>query len=248
TLEGDDTFFTFTASGNAGDVDIDVTIDFGDDDALCDFPFDQVTIGVALPFCCAEVSSTLTIDCDGFDQIGFSTTAIAIPNLPFLTLDVLLEFTLQTKTLTLSPVIEFGATACFDLYIDLASTGGIGPGAPLTLDSITIDGVGISCDMGAVTFTGLSYWGLGTKPGLLAGTDYWEVYHVSSNEEACCGPFGFDLAVYFLDAGALLFDVSLIEASMTLQMASQFTFNMGMEIDLEIGAFTEWVVGFLVSW
>ncbi|TFH07485.1 MAG: hypothetical protein E4H08_09440 [Candidatus Atribacteria bacterium] len=249
TLQDSDVTLLLGGSGVAGDIELGIDLSFGgDDNDVCDLNWTQLEISVGFPFCCTILESVVTFDCDGFQNIVFMADGIAIPNLPFLTLDVLLEFTLQTKTLTLSPVIEFGATACFDLYIDLASTGGIGPGAPLTLDSITIDGVGISCDMGAVTFTGLSYWGLGTKPGLLAGTDYWEVYHVSSNEEACCGPFGFDLAVYFLDAGALLFDVSLIEASMTLQMASQFTFNMGMEIDLEIGAFTEWVVGFLVSW
>ena len=71
---------------------------------------------------------------------------------------------------------------------------------------------------------------------------------MSSNEDACCGPFGFELAVYFLDTGAMLFDVSLIEADMTLQIASQFAFNMGMDVDVEMGAFTEWVVGFLATW
>ena len=249
TLEDSDVALLLGGSGVAGDITLGIELWFGgDDNDICDLNWSDLEVSIGFPFCCTMLEATVAFDCDGFQNIVFATEGIIIPNIPFLTLDATLEFTMQTKTLTLSPVIEFGAVACIDLYIDLDATTGVGPGTPLTLNSITIDGIGISCDIGTVTFTGLSYWGLGTKPGLLSGTDYWEVYHISSNEDACCGPFGFELAVYFLDAGALLFDVSLIEADVTLQIASQFTFNMGMEIDVEIGAFTQWVIGFLVTW
>ena len=249
TLADSDVTLILGGSGVAGDIDVGIEISFGgDDNDVCDLNWSELEISVGFPFCCTTLETIALFDCDGFQSIVLLTEGIAIPNLPFLTLDASIEFTLQTKTLTLSPVIEFGVTACVDLYVDLGTSGGIGPGSPLVLESITIDGVGVSCDVGVVTFTGLSYWGAGSKPGLLAGTDYWEVYHVSSNDEACCGPFTFDLAVYFLDAGAMLFDVSLIDADVTLQIATQFAFNMGMEIDVELGAFTEWVIGFLVSW
>jgi len=45
-----------------------------------------------------------------------------------------------------------------------------------------------------------------------------------------------------------LFDIALIDANMTLQVASQFTFNMGLMIDVDGGAFTQWTLGFEVTW
>lgn len=251
TLQDYDVTLILSGSGIAGALTLDVELTFGgDDNDVCDLDWANLAMTVGFPFCCTMLESTIVFDCDGFQNIVFDVEGIVVPNLPFLLLDATLEFTLQTKTLTLSPRFDFGATACFDIYIEQSYTGGAGN--VLTLESITIEGFGISCDIGTVTFTGLSYWGtvanLSEKPGLLSGTPYWEVYSVSSNDDACCGPFGFDVAVYFLDAGDMLFDVSLIEADMTLQIASEFTFNMGMVVDVEISAFTEWVVGFLVTW
>ena len=265
TLADYDVELILAGSGVAGDIVVSVEVAFGGiartllgdvipggNNDECDLDWADMEITLGFPFCCTMLEAVVAFDCDGFQNIVFAAEGLVIPNLPFLMLDATLEFTLQTKTLTLSPNFDFGATACIDIYIEQASTTGVGPGTVVTLDSITIEGIGISCDIGTVTFTGLSFWGtvedLEDKPGLLSDTPYWEVYSVSSNEDACCGPFGFELAVYFLDTGAMLFDVSLIEADMTLQIASQFAFNMGMDVDVEMGAFTEWVVGFLATW
>lgn len=242
TLEGNDTFFTFTASGHAGDVDINVTIDFGDNDAICDFPFDDVTIGVSLPFCCAQISSTLIIGCEGFDQIAFSTTGIAIPNLPWLTLGAQLIYTLQSKSVTLSPVFNFNTVTCIDFYIQVDSSDN------LIIGDISIEGIKLSCDVGAVTFTGISFWGDSAKPGRLAGTEYWEVYTVETNADACCGPLSFDVSVFFLDNGLRLFDVSLFEVNLELTVAPQFVFSTGLEIDVEVNATTIWTLGFEIDW
>lgn len=247
TLADHDVTLLLNGAGTAGDIVLSVDLTFGgDDNDICDLHWADLQITLGFPFCCTTLEATVAFDCSGFENIVFEAEGIAIPNIPYMVLDVALEFTLQTKSLTLSPRFDFPTETCIDLYIEQGYTGG--NGTVLTLDSITIEGVGISCDVGAVTFTGLSYWGGGTKPGLLVGTPYWEVYSVSYNDDGCCGPFGFGLGVYFLDAGGMLFDVSLIDAEVTLQTAEQFTFSMGMEMDVEIGAFTEWVIGFLVTW
>ncbi len=247
TLADHDVTLILNGAGVAGDIVLSVDFTFGgDDNDVCDLHWADMEITLGFPFCCTTLEATVSFDCGGFENIVFEADSIVIPNLPYMVLDVTLEFTLQTKSLTLSPRFDFGAEACIDLYIEQGYTGG--DGTVLTLESITIEGVGISCDIGSVTFTGLSYWGTGTKPGLLADTPYWEVYSIESNDDGCCGPFGFGLAVYFLDTSSMLFDVSLLDADVSLQIAQQFTFSMGMEMDLEIGAFTEWVIGFLVTW
>lgn len=242
TLQGDDTFFIFTASGSSGVVNITITVNFGDDDAVCDFPFDKATISVGFPFCCADISSSLIIGCEGFDQIAFSTSGIAIPNLPWLSIGVQLVYTLQTKSLTLSPTFNFATETCIDFYIQVDSSDN------LTIGDISIEGIKLSCDVGAVTFTGITFWGDGSKPGRLAGTDYWEVYTIETNVDACCGPLSFDVSVFFLENGLRLFDVSLFEANLELTVAPQFTFSTGLEIDVEVNATTLWTLGFEIDW
>ena len=238
TLTGDDTYLDLSIAGASGALSLSLDIGFGDSDDVCDFPFSDATVTVGIPFCCADITATLDVNCDGFQQICFDVVGIAIPTLPWLTIDAELCFTMQTKTLVLSPVFSFGEFACIDLYFDVASTGN------LSIGDISIVGIGIECNFGAVTFTGLSE----LPGGDLVDAPYWEVYTISTNEEACCGPFSFDVSVYFLEGGIRLFDVGLFEVAMELQVSSQFRFDMGLSIDVENANFTEWVVGFLVTW
>lgn len=239
-LDGDDAALELTGSGVAGDVVVDITVNFGDltaDDG-CDLDWSGVEIGIDFPFCCADIAATLVFDCEGFDHILFETGGIAIPTLPWLTIDASVNFTMDEKTVTLDPNLDFGDFVCFDLDIDWTSTGGVN--APLVFGDLTIDRIELVCDIGAVTFTGVT--------DFTPEDEYFEWYTISTNDDGCCGPFSFDLGFYFLEGGARLFDIALIDADMSLQIASQFTFNMGLEVNVETGAFTQWLVGFLVTW
>jgi hypothetical protein len=246
TLAGGSVALELTGSGVAGDVTIDVAVTFGDPAAGCDLDWTGVTIDVGFPFCCADINLEVAFDCTGFLSATFTTGGIAIPNLPWVTIDAELVYTMAEKTLELSPNFDFGAIVCFDLYFDVATTGNI------TLGDISIGGIGLTCDIGAVTFTGISIWDANiSKTGTLLAKDagiYWEAYQIATNDDACCGPFAFDMTFYFLNGGLRLFDVALIDANMSLQVAAQFLFNMGLEINVETGAFSQWTVGFLVTW
>jgi hypothetical protein len=238
-------------SGTAGMVDARAAVTFGDQNLPgCDYHWAGVDITVGFPFSCADVSSTVSFDCDGFSYAEFMVVGIAIPGLPWVTLTATLEFTLAEKTLRLAPNFSFGAMACFALYLDQAHTDGSGPGTAGLLGDITISGVGLLCEIGGVEFTGISFWGEGTKPGLLEGTPYWEVYQIVTTDDGCCGPLGFDVAVYFLSGGLQLFDVEEIVANLSIQIATRFEFSTGISIDLTAvpSAFTEWTVGLLVEW
>jgi hypothetical protein len=240
-IDGTDAFLTLSGSGVAGDVTVGAEVTFGD--AVipgCDLPWTGVTIDVGFPFCCADIALVLDFDCTGFLSACFSVGGIAIPNIPWLTLDAEVCFTLDEKTVTLTPGFAFGDIVCFDIDLDFTYSGG--EMEPLNIGDIVISGIGLTCDIGAVTFSGYTdFLAVGTE-------DYFEWYSIETNDDACCGPFAFDLTFYFLDGGIMLFDVALIEANMELQIASQFLFNMGLSIDVEAGAFTEWIIGFQVTW
>ena len=239
-IDGIDAFLTLGGSGVAGDVTIGVEVTFGDAvTSGCDLPWTGVTIGVGFPFCCADIALELVFDCTGFVSATFTTGGIAIPNLPWLTIDAEIVFDLDDgKTVSLTPGFAFGDIVCFDLDIDVAYTGG--DMSVLSLDSFLITGIGLTCDIGAVTFTGYT--------DFLALGDYYEVYTIETNDDGCCGPFNFDLTFSFLEGGLMLFDVALIEANMELRISSQFLFNMGLTIDVDGLGFTEWIIGFLVTW
>jgi hypothetical protein len=242
TLEPGVTTLEIIGAGSAGNVDVSIELTLGSG-VGCNFDFAGIVIEVAFPFCCANVVSTVEFDCEGFVEATFGVDNIALPNLPWITLDALITFTMDEKTLVLTPTVDFGAVACFDIYIDQATEGN------LIIGDITISGIGLSCEIGGVEFTGISYWGEGTKPGLLKGTPYWEAYQIATTDDGCCGPFAFDITIYFLEGGLQLFDVAEFVANMSIQIATQFTFSMGIDIDLTaVPAFTNWTLGFLVEW
>jgi len=262
TLVPTGTSLEIEAAGTAGNVDVAIDLTLGDEQG-CDFDFSGVVITVDFPFCCAEVSSEIEFTCTGFDHVTFSVGGIAIPNLPWVSIDAELTFTpglgeAGGKTLVLSPSFDFGATACFDLYIGQDSTGGEALD-PLVLGDIEIYGIGLECTISGVQFIGVSYWGpdegsnpyvtYDAKPSILYGTPYWEAYQIGTTDDGCCGPFAFDITIFFDEAGLMMFDVAEVDANMSIQVATQFTFSMGIAIDLtEDPAFTSWSLGFLVEW
>ena len=242
TLHPGNTHLLIGVAGSAGLVDVGVDVTLGSGSA-CDFNFAGVVVTVGFPFDCALIESVVTFGCAGFTSATFEVTGIAIPTLPWVTLDALLTFQMQTKSLVLTPTFDFGPIACFELYFDVATSGN------LTLGSIDINGIGLDVTFGGVEFYGLSYWGTtGTKPTILG--DYWEMYKISTSDDGCCGgTFDFSVAVFFDTLSTWLFDVSLLQADMSVNVTSNFVFSTGISIDLAHSpAFTNWTIGFAVTW
>jgi hypothetical protein len=242
---------TLGVSGTATTGLVDITIDmlFGALGTDCDLDWQGVDITVDFPFNCAEVTATLDIDCAGFKKACFAVSGIDIPNLPWVDIDAKVCFELQTKTLVLTPKFSFGADVCFDLYICQAKSGGTGPsGGSLVLGDIYIAGIGLDVEIGGVSFTGISYWGTdcaGLKPKALG--NYWEMYKIATTEQACCGPFDFDVAVFFDAGSAYLFDVAAFEANFSYELGDNFTFSMGLDYTAAAGL-TLWTIGFEITW
>jgi len=244
----DDLAVTLSGSGTAGLVTVGADIYFGDPAvAGCDLNWTGVDITIDFPFCCADVAGTISFDCTGFNSACFDVEDIVLPNFAWMTLGAELCFELQTKTLTLTPSFDFGDVACFDVYMSIDSTAGVGPDTLLSIGDISVAGIGVECTIGGVDFIGVSYWGIGDKPSILYGTDYWEAYQITTSDDGCCGPFDFSIAVYFSDDHTSLFDIAYFDASFSLQVAQQFTFGMGLGIAADTGL-DYWSLTFTVTW
>ena len=242
TLADSDITFVVGASSTAGDVEIDVTTTFGgDDNDICDFPWAGVDITIEFPFCCAEVSATLAIGCEGFDYVFLSVDDISIPPLPWLTIDADLTFRLETKELVLSPDFDFDTGLCFDIYVSVDQQTG---SQVLGIGDIHIGGLKLVCEFDNVTFTGISFWGSTGKPGELGS--YWEMYKIESNEETCCGPLSFETAIYFDEGSSNLLDVSFFEFELEVELGDPLTFTAGLEIDIDAPTI-EFIFGFLME-
>ena len=243
-LYDEDAFLTLVGSGTTGDVDVNVTVKFGDDDdpiGECDLDFTTATIGIDFTFCCTEVETTVYFDCDGFQRIVFRADDIGLPSIPWLTIDAMLEFTVQSKSLALNPNFEFGS-ACMELYVGVETTGN------LIIDDIYIDGIKVECTIGTVGFTGISFWGShATKPGVLG--PYWEMYQIESGAGAdgCCGPLSVEVAVFFEENSANLFDAAMLTGEVSIGVTENLTFSLELEMDLGTGI-DLWTFGLDVVW
>ncbi len=243
-LYDEDSFLTLQVRGSSEGIDIVAIAKFGDDDdpiGECDLDFSSLRIGIDFPFCCTEVKSTIYFDCSGFDKIVFEAAEIAIPEFPWVTLDAKIEFTVQTKSLTITPSFDFSAV-CVELYVGVETSG------TLTFDALHFDGFKLECDVGDVQFTAISFWGDGefvSKPGILG--DYWEMYMIEADEDACCGPFDFEAAVFFDEESVHLFDAAKFTFDMSIAFTPSMEFSMGTDYVLGVGV-TSLDFGFLITW
>jgi len=241
-----DVEFTVGGRGSTGLVNIDVDVTFGgDDNDVCDLDWAGLQVEAAYPFCCGEVSSTIEFDCDGFDYITFEAQEITIPNLPWFTVSAELTLQVETKSLVLSPSFDFGSDVCFEIYATQDVTGGTAPADALTFGNFYLTGVKLECTIADVTFTGISYWGtVGTKPAGLG--EYWEMYRLESESDACCGPLGFDVAVFFDESSTNLGDLEWMSADLSYEFGEHVTFKAGVEMDVGVGV-DEWSISFEIT-
>lgn len=241
-----DTELTIGGTGSTSLVTIDVDVTFGgDDNDVCDLPWAGLEIEAAYPFCCGQIRATLEFDCDGFEYVTFEAQNIEVPNLAWLELSASVTFRVETKSLVLSPRFDFGDDdLCFDVYVSQDATGGTAPDEPLVLGGFHVNGIKLECTFAGVTFTGISYWGSGSKPSGLG--EYWEMYRVESEIDECCGPFGFEAALYFLETSNNLADVERLFAEIEYRLSDNVEISSSFDLDVGIGL-TEWVLGFKID-
>jgi hypothetical protein len=240
TLADQDVTFIIGGSGTTGIVEIDIEVTLGgDDNDVCDLIWAGLDVTLEFPFCCADVTAVVAFDCDGFESVTLDVAGISIPTLPWLTIGAELTFRMETKSLVVSPAFDFDDDYCIDIYVSVDHNGN------LDIGDIHIDGIKLGCAFGRVTFTGISYWGATGKPGELG--DYWEMYKIESDDEACCGPLSFEAAVFFDATSSNLADVAMFTAEAEIEFGEPFAFRIGLESDVVAGT-VELGFGFTITW
>jgi len=257
TVWANGTWFDTWISSTTGPVSVSAYLYLGEGGG-CSLSFYSASLVVGFPLSCAAVQSIVSFHSQGLDYAQFEASDIAIPNLPWLSFDALLVLKPSQKAFELAPVLNFGTTDCITVYISGAGLGSLSP-APLTAASLSLDGFGLQCTIGDVEFSELSYFGTGTKPGILKNTWYQEACQIKAKSETCCGPIELDAAVYCLPDGTFpwsimpsgtgLFGVDEIRAEASVAAGKRLTISLTVDV-LPVWApvLMSWEIGFKVVW
>jgi hypothetical protein len=215
----------------------------GNTDGICDLPFVAAEIQVnGFQFCCAQPSVSISFDASGFDNITFSVSDVRIENLPWLTLSGALIFSTETKSMTISPAIDFGAfEGCLSVVWAYSgvTTGNPPSGATPTVESIDIIGLRLECSLGSVNI-----WGelRAASSDRIAINNYDRDFDPDTD---CCEALQWQVYVGFSESSDSLFDVSSFSASLRHFMTQRFMWTAAMYVNTStVSPSSTWTFGF----
>jgi len=238
----------------------------------CGFCFTGATIGLdAFPWGCVHPDIDFVFAPTGFEKVSIGFDVSLWDDL--LTFDGTLEFSLQTKTLTITPHLNLGGGECFWLSVGIEPHT-IGSGTSSTIDKLSLLGGGLGdVELGSVTLNAISSFGgnlfrnakssdidlhsddyyvaLGpdANPRAYIETDYDTI--ITVQEEAASFSDGFSssqltLDFYFGSSGTTLFGFSLFTAEWQHEMSEAFSYRIAVQLD-PTGANNRIEIGFTAS-
>ena len=192
-----------------------------------------------LEFCNATFGTSVGFSCEGFEGIHFTLEGIAFPAIDWMAFDLDIFFTTQTetqKTLTLTPVVTM-EEACLTLWAEVSQTGS------LTITGLNIYGIGIEATWEGVTFYSASSLDPARNVDITGFTDFWEMFTISSEGDACCGGVtDFYVSTYFLSGSSMLFDWGRTDVYLDFGISSNFSLRSWFEVDVD------GLIGFGLGW
>jgi len=220
-----------------------VALHAGDTDGSCDLPFQRLDIAVTdFPFCCTTVSAAASFTCDGFELLEFTTRGIAVPRLPWLTLDALLAFRPQSKSLLITPRVDLGTGECgFSFHVLPATQLGTAPGdGPISLLPLELQYISYQCQMGELVLRTTA-----TPTGqlmllLVSDPD-------AGSTSTCCSPAQFALNSTFQSGANTLFELSYLSLMTRLALTDRVLCTIAFTHSLP-GSSTTCSVGLDLFW
>lgn len=232
-----------SVAGKMGDVDINIELGLGSGDG-CDFDFRDFLAEATVPFCCdLSITGGFYLSCEnGFEYMSFATT--------FGGYKVEVQFDLvdgKTVEFAKLPTTPEGFTGCARIIME--DTDAVGYWIDCEIGNVHVTLEHFEGEGALVTARGAYLYGYQVLPKYI-NDGYFEAYRIRTRDSGCCegaGDFIYNLIILFAD-GATLFDVGAIDAFFSIGLAPQFALQMGLFIDVAGSAFTEWSIGFKVTW
>jgi len=238
---------TLTVQASLGSLSVSNTVRI-DMDEGCGFAFSRNDATVGWRTCDLNLSASLGVSCDGFEQARFAMTGLPVSAwIPGLMLDASLTFTEEAKTLAMSVSWRPVTSGCMRLYSELETSGT----HDLTLDGFTIYGLRMECRVGDVTVVSATSLDRNKNATMTGQTDYWEVLRLSGTLMGCCeAPGSWGIATYFANDSGQLFDWGMTTARFDL--AADEHLNANVDLAMRSGELgdpkVEISFGFVVRW
>ncbi len=217
--------------------------------------------------CVEDISTTLYMTQLGFDSFQVELSGIDV-GLSWLSFDLELTFTLQTKSLVLTPTANLGKTACLDLYFEVLTDAPDHTlyGSFTSITGIALYGLGLVYSWNGVTVKELTVFDTGryaiTTPeygsvieeiteALDEGhdyyPDYWELFSIEVVGGGCCGgEFAFLANTYFAKDSTSLFGWGMTHIEAKVPM-SALLFLTG-SVQVKPAGLDHFGFGIEVSW
>jgi len=215
------------------------------------FTGEKVTVSGLSFGCVGDVGTTLYITDSGFDSFTVNLTGIDV-GLAWLAFDFELEFTLDTKSLVLTPTLVVGEAICIDTYLEVltdapdhtlydsfTSITGIevyGFGLVYSWDGVTVKELTV-LDTGRYAITTPQYGSVieeiatALHDGHDVYSDYWELFSIEVTRPGCCGGLTFLANTYFSKTATSLFGwgMTYVEAKVPFGSSVFFSGSLAVE-------------------
>ena len=223
----------------AGDFPVEGTIYFDVLKPDCSLCFDGFTGKFAFSLSCLDrIASTLKIGETGFDEVSFAATGLDL-GLASITFDARLAFSLTEKSVTLTPVLNLGDTACFTLYASLS----LGSAGAVAIEGLSMYGIQLLCTLNGVEFESLTY-----LDGIHhTKENYWEMFRISVDGDTCCGgDFNFEVKTHFGATHTSLFDWAETEFEAEFGLGENYVFST--YLSFTTAGVGDLIFGFVFTW
>ena len=210
----------------------------------------------ASAFCCIELMSLTTFSKTGFENQELELSFVGLFGLPLsITLDII--YSLQTKSYVFTPSLE-SDYGCVSIYTNLLGSGGL-------ITGVEIYGIAFEITLPGATLISISNLNTAdyviTTPAfgfvvesladaideghLYYPQEYWEIVSLVVDVPPIGCGFSFSVDTFFSTSTGLLFDWAQSEMGVTLALGASV--SMSSSITIDTTGFTEWTIGFEVS-
>jgi hypothetical protein len=228
-LEGDVTssYQSLYAEACVGDVNVTNTARLDVNEA-CDFEFGRNDTTVSWSWCGLDLLVRLSVTCDGFGEASINLYELPIlEDLPGLTLDAGLTFTVEEKRLVTTLRWRPRAMGCLRLYGEVEVGGEEG----MKLEGLSIYGLKLETEIAGVRVVSASSFDPQKNSMVTGKTDYFEVVRATGTLTGCCGvPGSWGVATYFHAGSNQLFDWGMTTGRFDL------TLNDHVNVDFELAS------------